>query len=114
MLFKRLAVSASAYTQLPRFPSVEQDITLKVPADMSYAELFAFVQNHLEQHRPDQTHHTLSPLDIYQREDDREHKQITFRLKLASFERTLTDQEVNKLLDQVASTAKDTFNAERI
>jgi len=104
----------SAYMPLPRFPSVEQDISLKVPAGMSYAELYNFVEEHLGQNRPGQTRHSLGPIDIYQREDDPGHKQITLRLSIASYERTLTDQEVNNLLDQVAQAAKEKFNAERI
>ncbi len=106
--------SGTAYTQLSRFPSVEQDICLKVSADMPYAQLFQFVKEHLQQNRPDQTHHSLTPVDIYQRQDDKEHKQITLRLSIASFDRTLTDQEVNQLLDQVATVAKDKLGAERI
>ncbi len=108
------AGSANGYVQLPRFPKVEQDICLKVSADMAYGDLFRFVEQHLQQNRPDQTYHTLTPVDIYQREDDSAHKQITLRLSLASYERTLTDQEVNKLLEQVAESAKQQFNAERI
>lgn len=113
-LLLTLPNSTPAYRQLPKFPSVEQDISLKVPASMPYAQLYNFVDDHLHQNRPDQTRHTLSPLDIYQRQDDQAHKQITLRLKLASFERTLTDTEVNNLLDQVATAAKENLNAERI
>lgn len=108
------AVQQGSYVQLPRFPKVEQDISLKVAADLPYGELYQFVEEHLQQNRPDQTRHTLSPLDIYQREDDPAHKQITLRLSLASYERTLTDQEVSKLLDQVAQTAHEKYNAERV
>lgn len=104
----------SGYTQLPRFPKVEQDICLKVPADKTYAEVHDFVASHLDGNRPDKTRHTLTPVDIYQREDDKDHKQITLRLSIASFERTLTDDEVNKLLDQVAEAAKTVLQAERI
>ena len=104
----------SPYQQLPKFPKVEQDICLKVPAGTSYAQVFDFVNQHLEQNRPDKTHHSLSPVDIYQKEDDKDHKQITLRLKLASFDRTLTDVEVNKLLDDVATAAKTELGAERI
>lgn len=102
------------YIALPRFPKVEQDICLRVPANVSYGELFQFVWQHSELHRPDHTFHTLGPIDIYQRPDDTGHKQITFRLTIASYERTLTDQEVNDLLDKIATTAKETLGAERI
>jgi phenylalanyl-tRNA synthetase beta chain len=102
------------YVALPRFPKVEQDICLRVPANMPYQQVFDFVLDHLVQNRPDKTYHTLAPVDIYQREDDKEHKQITVRLSLASYERTLTDQEVAKLLDAVAAAAHEQLNAERM
>jgi phenylalanyl-tRNA synthetase beta chain len=106
--------SRSRYQPLPRFPKVEQDICLKVPANTSYADVHDFVASHMDTNRPDKTHHALSPVDIYQREDDKDHKQITLRLSIASYERTLTDDEVNKLLDSVATAAKDKLHAERI
>ena len=106
--------TGTIYTQLPRFPRVEQDICLKVSAGLPYGELFQFVESQIEQNRPDETFHSLSPVDIYQREDDQGHKQITLRLGIASYVRTLTDQEITKLLDQVAASAKETFQAERI
>jgi phenylalanyl-tRNA synthetase beta chain len=102
------------YTALPRFPRVEQDICLKVPAATPYAEVYSFVESHLNGNRPDKTYHTLSPLDIYQREDDMGHKQITLRLQIASFERTLTDDEVAKLLTGVATAAEGALHAERV
>ncbi|MGH7157840.1 MAG: phenylalanine--tRNA ligase subunit beta [Candidatus Saccharimonadales bacterium] len=103
-----------AYLRLPRFPNIEQDICLRVPAGTPYQEVFDFVWSHLDQHRPDATYHTLGPVDIYQREGDAEHKQVTLRLSLASYERTLTDQEVNALLDGVAAAAKTALRAERV
>jgi phenylalanyl-tRNA synthetase beta chain len=114
-IFARALIgSTSSYVQLPRFPKVDQDICLKVSADLPYEELFQFVWNHLQENRPDATYHSLGPVDIYQREGDTEHKQITLRLSIASYERTLTDQEVSQLLDRVAQAAKEKFQAERI
>jgi phenylalanyl-tRNA synthetase beta subunit len=52
-------------------------------------------------------------LDIYKREGE-DSKHVTFRLNIASNERTLTDPEVNKLLDAVAAAAKERFGAERV
>jgi phenylalanyl-tRNA synthetase beta chain len=105
---------AKPYAQLPRFPSVEQDISLKVPAALAYGELYDFAQNAMREALPAQTRATLSPIDIYQRPDDAAHKQITLRLTVASFERTLKAEEVNGMLDVVSAKAKERFGAERI
>lgn len=102
-----------AYAPLPRFPKVTQDITLKVSADLSYQELSDFLQDQLDKAKPQETLFSLSPLDIFQPEKAH-HKNVTFRLTIASYERTLTDAEVNKLLDEVAAAAKTKFSAERI
>jgi phenylalanyl-tRNA synthetase beta chain len=112
-IIEAAAQRRSTYMQLPRFPKLEQDICLRVGSDVTYQQLRTFVESHLDTNRPDQTHHTLSPVDIYQREGE-DKKQITFRLSIASFERTLTDEEVNKLLEDVAAAAKESFGAERI
>ena len=75
--------------------------------------MYTFVKKQIDVVRPEQTFATLSPLDIYQR-PDAEHKQITLRLSLASYERTLRADEVNVLLDAVADKAREQFGAERI
>lgn len=106
--------NTAAYTPLPKFPKVEQDISLKVPAELAYGELFDFVWQKTEELKPPQTLATLDPLDIYQKEDDKQHKQITLRLTIASYERTLTAEEVNTLLDKVAQAAKEKLGAERV
>ena len=107
--------SASAkYVQLPRFPKVEQDICLKVPAGVSHQELYNLVWNSLAEIQPENTLPSLSTIDIYQREDDSEHKQITFRFTIASYDKTMTDTEVSKMLEHVTATAQKAFAAERV
>jgi phenylalanyl-tRNA synthetase beta chain len=106
--------TTQSYVSLPRFPKLTQDITLKVSADLTYQELFDFTWNEVQKSHPKNTLAQLDPRDIFQRDEDKEHKQITFRLEIASYERTLTDSEVNKLLDQIAGAAKTKFGAERI
>jgi phenylalanyl-tRNA synthetase beta chain len=107
-------VSQTAYISLPKFPKVEQDICLKVTADMPYQELYDFVWKTLAEVIPQNSLPTLTPVDIYQRENDPAYKQITFRFTIASYEKTLTDKEVAAMLDHVAQKAHDAFNAERI
>ncbi|HSX15380.1 MAG TPA: phenylalanine--tRNA ligase subunit beta [Candidatus Saccharimonadales bacterium] len=102
------------YQPLPRFPKVTQDITLKVAADLPLGELAAFVEAQLAGSQLGQVLARVEPLDLYQRTEDTAHKQATFRLSVASYERTLTDTEVNKLLDDVAAAAGTKFGAERM
>lgn len=99
------------YQQLPRFPKVSQDITFKVPTQLTFAELHDFVWDNLAW--PEHTHPQLEALDIYQGED-LETKNITFRFTLASYERTLTDTEVSKLLADMAENAADKLSAIRL
>lgn len=102
------------YVALPRFPKVEQDICLKVPISVTYNDLFKFVWSEFSKVQPLNSLPLLSPVDIYQKEDDPDHKQITFRFKIASYDKTMKDSEVAKLLDIVAQAAKEKFGAERI
>lgn len=106
--------SSTSYEPLPRFPKVTQDITLKVPASVHYQDLYDALHVELGNSRPARTVPTLTPLDIYQREDDTEHKNFSFRLSIASFEKTMQASEVNTLLDTVAAAAKEALGAERI
>jgi len=105
--------AAASYVPLPRFPKVTQDITLKVPAELAYRELFDFVRSEIAKAQPANTLPKLDFVDLYQAADDAGHKNVTFRLTIASYDRTLTDAEVNKLLDIAAAAAETKFSAKR-
>jgi phenylalanyl-tRNA synthetase beta chain len=82
--------SSYDYVPLPRFPKVSQDLCLKVPIATSYAEVYNFVRAELAKVQPDNSIPTLGPVDIYQRENDVNHKQITLRFSIANYDRTLS------------------------
>jgi phenylalanyl-tRNA synthetase beta chain len=123
---------ASSYVPISRFPKTAQDITLKVDEQLPHQALYDFLNEELSKHNlggvPMPVFYNiyngmksngvvmygLTTRDIFQRTDDRAHKQITFRIEIASYERTLTDKEVNGLLDSVAAAAHDKFGAERL
>lgn len=113
VLGQALAVG-STYSPLMRFPAVRQDITLKVAADLPYSELYDFLHKELHANEPDDTQLRLTPVDIYQKQDDSAHQQITFRVTITGVNRTLTDKEVAAMLDVVAGSVKTKFDAERI
>lgn len=105
---------SGGYAPLPRFPKAEQDICLKVDKDIPYGGLYEFVRSKLSEVEPENTFVKVSPVDIYQRQDDVEHKQVTFRVSLTSYEKTLRDEEVAKVLKYIADAAHTAYGAERI
>lgn len=102
------------YEVLPRFPFVEQDICLKVPNNCDYQSITGLMVEVIDDKLGSNVSYKLEPVDMYQSDKDLSHKQVTLRLKIASFDKTMTAEEVNDLLDQVAAKAKLKFKAVRI
>jgi phenylalanyl-tRNA synthetase beta chain len=110
-----IAKDSREYKPLNRFPSLEQDFNLRCKSGLPYAELAQFMESQLSAAKNEHGYsYELIPLDIYQRENDKMHKQTTWRIILSHPERTLTTIETNDLLDEIANDAKKKLNAERI
>jgi phenylalanyl-tRNA synthetase beta chain len=114
-LLMAVAKPSKEYEPLNRFPSLEQDFTLRASSALSYAQLEEFMRMQLQEAAKQHGYNfELSPLDIFQKEDDKKHKQTTWRIILSHPERTLTTEETNKILDKIAGEAKKKLQAERI
>ncbi len=109
----KLARGTSQYVALPRFPKVSQDITLKVPTSLAYGELYAFLLTHLADNRLENSYYHLDMPRIYQAVNDSDHKNVTLRLWMSHYTRTLRADEVNAILDQLAVAASTELQAER-
>lgn len=108
-------IAPLGYQPLNRFPSIDQDISLRLPAVTSYADAEDFLRSQLDTEAAKHGYNfAIEPVDIFQKPNDREHKQITIRIKLEHSERTLTMTETNKLLDIIAANAKAKLKAERL
>lgn len=104
-----------SYHLLNRYPSVGQDICLRVKASLGYQTLTDFISSVLKsQSRQHDYEFLITPIDTFQKQGDDEHKQTTWHIELQHPERTLTNEEVNKLFAKIAEQAKSKFNAERI
>ncbi|MGB4762040.1 MAG: phenylalanine--tRNA ligase subunit beta [Candidatus Saccharimonas sp.] len=100
----------SHYRPLSRYPSVTQDISLRATNTVSYESVAAIVH---DQTAKSAFQVDVSPLAIYRPEGESA-TTYSFRLKVASHDRTLRDDEVTTLLDQVAAAAKQTVAVERV
>lgn len=104
---------ALAYSPLSKFPKIEQDMSLQVAASTSYNDVYDCITNALQIAKPDDTRADIEPIDIYQPSDGST-KNITLRIKIVSFERTLQSGAINDLLDRVATAAHETLGATRL
>lgn len=101
------------YTVLPRFPKVSQDITLRVPAATQFGDVERLLISFVQGYKDGAYFTTVQAVDAYQGSDAAT-KNLTFRIAAASYDRTLTDDEVNVMLDSAAASAHDAFGAERL
>lgn len=104
----------NVYLPLSKYPSVHQDLTLKVRAEVHFADLEAIVATALEDHAPEQTSVRCEPLGIYQSKDDPDNKNVSFRITVTSLHRTLTDKEVTATVAAVATEAGQRLGAEQV
>lgn len=101
------------YVPLSRFPSVTQDITLKVTGDVSAQKMTAIVAEALTPDRTNGLHTQVTLTGIY-RPEGSDTKNMTFRLVATSYEKTLTDKEVAVLTNMISDEAAKAVSAERI
>jgi phenylalanyl-tRNA synthetase beta chain len=113
-LQQALDATPNSYVPLSRFPKVEQDVTLRVAKDIHAADLQDFVLEQLTDHKQDSSDVRLETLSIYASRGDTAFKNLTYRVRLVNYERTMKAEELSGLLDTAVAAAHDTFAAERI
>lgn len=112
--FMKAQDTTSGYRAISKFPRMEQDVCFKVSRSLQYGDLFKTVSETLENVRPDRTSVTVAPIDIYERADDVDHKQITFRLTIAHFDKTMREEELTKIVEKVADVVREKQAGERV
>lgn len=100
------------YRPLSKYPKVEQDITLQVDADLPYAKVSKSLKDAIYKLTSDSR--VITVTDIYQPDDDKVHKNITFHITASSDERTLKAEEVNAWLDEAAKNLASHFSVQRV
>jgi phenylalanyl-tRNA synthetase beta chain len=106
-------LARKSYSPLSKYPSISQDISLKVAAAVPYADVFEAVSQAASSQLQN-CDVKVTPVTIYQPEDDASTKTVTLRVEATSFERTLRDDDLKPVLDAAASTAEAQFHASRV
>jgi len=85
------------YRPLSKYPGTERDICFQVNQQVTYEAITGPVQEALNNTG---LITTLSPLDLYQPEEG-DVKNITVRIGLTSYDKTMTNEEVTEVIDKV-------------
>lgn len=107
------AQKGKGYTPLSRFPSVAQDITLRVAADVKAQELSDVVFSAFRSVQPPESTARIELTGIYQPEGATT-KNLTFHAVVASYQKTLTDADVSVLIEAIATKAAEVLQAEQV
>jgi phenylalanyl-tRNA synthetase beta chain len=107
-----LATKRTMYTRLSSYPKIEQDLCFRLPTAVSYHDLYDRVSNLIDKFE-DKIIFNLMPLDIFQQSDEHT-KQITLRLSLNSYTRTLKQDDLKPLLSGLSSMVKTELSGEII
>ena len=80
---------------------MSQDVSIRVSGNQRYDEVFEAVEKAAK--ATDLTV-DVRPVSIYQPEDDRQAKTISFRLIFTSYDRTLSDKDISPIIKQLEQT----------
>lgn len=98
------------YQPLSRYPGTERDVCFQVSDSTTYADVADVAKRTLAETG---LIATVEPLDIYKPEETAT-KNITLRFKLASYEKTMTNDEVTTVMDTVIKAVIDATNGKVI
>lgn len=107
--------STPQYRPLNKYPEVWQDITLRVSDEFNYVEMERFLLEQLDGTIAEKDYiYSLKPLGIFQGTQDKEHRNISWRITLSHPAKTLTSEEVNEVFGMLEDGAREKFKAERL
>lgn len=100
------------YWPTSKFPSLEQDITLKTAKDLSFASTLEELENSLRANGTNDVQIRVRCLDIFSNDDTT--KNTTFRILFFSYARTLTTQITNQIIDSAIDKLNKKIKAQRV
>lgn len=93
--------------KISKFPIVERDLALVVEEKINVGELEQLIRECCGKN-----YNEVKLFDIYRNKEQLENKKsLAFRIKLLSDEKTLSDEDINKVIDKILRRAKEKFGA---
>jgi len=98
-----LAQARQTYAPLSRYPHTSRDVSMRVASDVTYHELVHYAQVGLS-HESIET--VVHPIAIYQ-PDGTQVKTITVRVMLTPYDKTLSSDDANTMIDVMVRTISE-------
>ena len=107
ILFELIKRNKVAFTELPKFPEVRRDLALLLDESVTYSDLQASAQKAAKKLLKQ-----VSLFDVYRGDKIPEgKKQYALSFVLQDVEKTLTDQDTERVMDKILSTFQNQFGA---
>ena len=99
----------NSFKKEPMFPAITRDLCFIVDDSTQYGELEQELSKSLNS---DSLYTSLECLDIYQSDDSKESKNITFRMSIQNYEKTLTEKDFEKIKEKIKKKVINKFSGE--
>ncbi len=106
-LLNAVSDSIPRFKKLPQFPEVQRDIAFIVPESVSHDEISKIIKKSVQNN----LYNGQEIFDVYQGEHvQKGFKSVAYRIKLQDKEATLTDETVDKQIEQVRENLKKSIS----
>ena len=90
-----------------KFPALSRDISLLIPKDMKFSDIRGFLETSLAQEVVN-----FYPIDIYHDEALEDKASLTLRFILQSSQKTMDEEMITGIMDEIVSSLKEKFALE--
>ena len=108
-LLKLVSVAGYSYQALSKYPGTERDVSFQVASDVTYQQVIGAAKEAFARIEDTSLKVTVAPQGIY-KPDSGESKNITLRFNLGSYEKTLTGDEVGKVMTFITEAVTTVTN----
>ena len=108
-------MQTSDYQELNKYPTTQQDFTLRLSDGVSFDEVNKKLIDFFDLLQKEKGYgYKLTTIDIFAKDSDVAHKNLTWRVELWHSQKTLTTDESNLLIDELGKFVKNEMQAEKI
>lgn len=96
------------YIEVPKYPAVERDLAMLIDEDIEVAQIEKVITR-----KGKKILEEVELFDVYRNEKlGNKKKSVAYSLKFRAKDRTLTDEEINKAMEEIITELEKTFKAE--